>query len=140
MQIAIISDIHGNLDAFEAILSDIDKSRLDVVINLGDCLSGPLQAAQTADLLMKRNFLTVRGNHDRALIERTVDRMGISDRLAAEQLSEAIFPGCGVFPPLSAVKACCVATELQQATQPICSNPYNLAKLDCRHVQRSLRI
>lgn len=50
MQIAIISDIHRNLSALEAVLSDIDKSDPYAVINLGDCLSGPLQAAKAAEL------------------------------------------------------------------------------------------
>ena len=36
MRIAIVSDIHGNLDAFEQVLADIDRSDIDEIISLGD--------------------------------------------------------------------------------------------------------
>jgi len=42
MRIAVIADIHGNLPALEAVLADIRRRKADRVINLGDCVSGPL--------------------------------------------------------------------------------------------------
>ena len=36
MKIAVISDIHGNMDAFDQVLEDIDKSHVDSIISLGD--------------------------------------------------------------------------------------------------------
>lgn len=68
MKLAVISDIHGNLAALEAVLADIDKQGVDQTVNLGDILSGPLQPAETADLLMARNFTTIRGNHERQVL------------------------------------------------------------------------
>jgi predicted phosphodiesterase len=56
-------------------------------VNLGDHLSGPLQAAETADLLMSEKWLHIRGNHDRQLLDRPFDNMGTSDRAAATQLA-----------------------------------------------------
>ena len=56
------------------------------MVNLGDCVSGPLAAAGTADLLMDRAFVTVRGNHDRQLLDRPASAMGPSDRTAHAQL------------------------------------------------------
>ena len=70
MRIAVFADVHGNLLALEAVLADIASRSPDATVNLGDCLSGPLQAAATADLLMSRDFLTIRGNHDRQLLDR----------------------------------------------------------------------
>jgi Icc-related predicted phosphoesterase len=52
MKLAVISDIHGNLPALEAVLADIATQGVDQTVNLGDILSGPLQPAETADLLM----------------------------------------------------------------------------------------
>ena len=71
MKIAAIADIHGNDLALEAVLADIAAHGIEEVVNLGDHLSGPLNAGRTADILMARDFPSVRGNHDRWLI--TVD-------------------------------------------------------------------
>lgn len=70
MKFAAIADIHGNALALEAVLADIDAQDIGDVVNLGDSLSGPLEAGRTADLLMAFDFPTVRGNHDRYLIDR----------------------------------------------------------------------
>ncbi|MEO5659743.1 MAG: metallophosphoesterase family protein [Polaromonas sp.] len=68
MKFAIISDIHGNLLALRAVLADIARQGVDQTLNLGDILSGPLQPAETADLLMAHDFPTIRGNHERQLL------------------------------------------------------------------------
>jgi predicted phosphodiesterase len=91
MRIAVIADIHGNLGALEAVIEDLDRTKPDLVVNLGDCLSGPLQAGATADLLMTKNWLTIRGNHDRYLIETPIEKLKPSDREAAEQMDERHF-------------------------------------------------
>ena len=41
MKIAIISDIHGNLPALQAVLAEIDAAGVDCIINVGDTLGGP---------------------------------------------------------------------------------------------------
>lgn len=69
MKLAVISDIHGNLPALQAVLADIATQGVDQTVNLGDILSGPLQPAETADLLMARNFTTIRGNHERQVLD-----------------------------------------------------------------------
>ena len=69
MKLAVISDIHGNLLALQAVLADVARQEVDQTVNLGDILSGPLQPAETADLLMRCNFVTVRGNHERQVLE-----------------------------------------------------------------------
>jgi putative phosphoesterase len=91
MRIAVIADIHGNFGALEAVAEDLERSKPDLVVNLGDCLSGPLRARETADFLMAKDWLTVRGNHDRYLIETPFDELQPSDRAAAEQLEERHF-------------------------------------------------
>ena len=89
MRIGVIADVHGNLLALRAVLAKLKTLSCDRIVNLGACLSGPLQAAETADLLIAEDFLTVRGNHDRQLIDRPVDEMGPSDQAAFGQLTEA---------------------------------------------------
>jgi putative phosphoesterase len=87
MRIAVLADIHGNLRALEAVRADLVKRSPDVVVNLGDHVSGPLQAAATADLLMQESYIQIRGNHDRQLIDRAPVDMGPSDQAAHAQLN-----------------------------------------------------
>jgi len=87
-RIAAISDIHGNLAALDAVLEDIDKRGCDLIVNLGDILSGPLQPAETAVRLMALDLPTIRGNHERQLLEQAPERMGASDAYARACLGD----------------------------------------------------
>lgn len=87
MRIAVLADIHGNIRALEAVRADLARRSPDVVVNLGDHVSGPLQAAATADLLIADSYVHIRGNHDRQLVDRALEKMGPSDRAARGQLN-----------------------------------------------------
>jgi putative phosphoesterase len=66
MRYLVISDIHGNLPALEAVLAEPH----DAVICLGDVVGyGPEPAACVQRLLEEPSLLAVRGNHDRALLD-----------------------------------------------------------------------
>ncbi|NWK80408.1 metallophosphoesterase [Aquitalea sp. LB_tupeE] len=82
MKIAVLSDIHGNLGALDAILHDIAQRDVDLIVNLGDILSGALQPVETADRLMALNLPTIRGNHERQVLAGDPTRMGPSDKMA----------------------------------------------------------
>ncbi|MCJ8311284.1 MAG: metallophosphatase family protein [Hyphomicrobiales bacterium] len=88
MKFAALVDIHGNSFALEAVFQDMEKLGIKDVVNLGDFFSGPLDATKTAAMLMERNFASVRGNHDRYLVEQKRSDMGPSDQVAFDQLSE----------------------------------------------------
>lgn len=87
MRIAVLADIHGNLRALESVLDDLAGQSPDLVVNLGDHLSGPLEAAATADLLIASGFTHIRGNHDRQLLDIAPQAMGESDKAAHTQLA-----------------------------------------------------
>lgn len=89
MRFAAIADVHGNYPALEAVLSDIAKQGIEDIVNLGDCFSGPLEADKVADRLLPLSIPTVRGNHDRYLIEKRPEDMHISDSAAYRQLGTA---------------------------------------------------
>ncbi|WP_076879695.1 metallophosphoesterase family protein [Bordetella sp. H567] len=91
MKIAAISDIHGNLAALDAVLEDIRQQGADVVVNLGDILSGPLQPSATADRLGPLRLPTIRGNHERQLLSGDPSGMGPSDRWAYGSLRDDQF-------------------------------------------------
>lgn len=88
MRIAAITDIHGNLPALDAVLADIERRGVDLVVQLGDALSGPLWPRETADRLFARAWPAVHGNHDRALAG-GVAAMGPADRFALGRLDKA---------------------------------------------------
>jgi predicted phosphodiesterase len=83
---AIISDVHGNRLALEAVLEDIARHGVDGTFNLGDLVSGPLEPNWTADILMDLDLPTIRGNHERNLIEQPPDKLNAVDRFAQEQM------------------------------------------------------
>jgi len=86
MRLAVIADIHGNLLALEAVLAHIAARGITRIVNLGDCVSGPLWPAETAARLMALATPTVRGNHDRWVVEAEGEALYFSDALAREQL------------------------------------------------------
>ena len=55
VRIAAIGDVHGNGAALEAVLRDVDRVGADLVVNLDDHFSGPLDAAGTAELTAGRD-------------------------------------------------------------------------------------
>ena len=67
--VAVLSDIHGNRWALQAVLEDIERRGIECIVNLGDSLYGPLDPAGTAQILVERDMPTVQGNEDRILIE-----------------------------------------------------------------------
>ena len=89
MRFAAIADIHGNALALDAVLADIAAQGVADIVNLGDCFSGPLEAGKTAERLLELNLPTVRGNHDRYLIEQAPDEMQASDAAAFRQLTQS---------------------------------------------------
>jgi diadenosine tetraphosphatase ApaH/serine/threonine PP2A family protein phosphatase len=86
--LAVIADIHGNLLALEAVLADIAARGITDVINLGDCVSGPLWPAETCDRLMALGAPTVRGNHDRWVADLPEEQLGLTDRYTRGALGE----------------------------------------------------
>lgn len=86
--IAVIAEIHDNVDALMAVLADIQTHDVTTILHLGDHLSGPFAAAETADALLAIPMVNIRGNHDRYLTDLARDDMGPSDPVAFDQLSQ----------------------------------------------------
>lgn len=69
MRLAVLSDIHGNVWALEAVLADLRRRGVDEIVDLGDVLYGPLDPAGTFELHRSAGITAIRGNQDRVLGE-----------------------------------------------------------------------
>ncbi len=65
---AIISDIHGNLEALEAVLEDISAQKITQVFCLGDIVGYGPNPRECIDRVMDRCEVTILGNHDQAAL------------------------------------------------------------------------
>jgi len=69
VRVAALSDIHGNLPALEAVLSEVERERPDLIVSCGDVASGPMPAETISLLMTLPRARFVRGNADRGLID-----------------------------------------------------------------------
>lgn len=97
-RIAVLSDIHGNRPALEAVIADAEARGCTRFLNLGDTLSGPLWPVDTADLLIARDWPTIAGNHERQLL--AAGAMGASDAFTAVRLTDRHRAWIAALPPV----------------------------------------
>ena len=67
MRVAIVSDIHGNLRAFQAVLADLRQVAPDLVVHGGDLAYGGGHPAEIIDQIRSLGWTGVRGNTDEML-------------------------------------------------------------------------
>lgn len=89
MRLAVIADVHGNRLALAAVLEAIAAAAPDLVIELGDAVSGPLWPAECFDMLAGLDAVALRGNHDRWVAADTPEGLGATDAFAWARLTSA---------------------------------------------------
>jgi diadenosine tetraphosphatase ApaH/serine/threonine PP2A family protein phosphatase len=67
MKIAILSDIHGNLEALTAACAYIDAHHVDALYCLGDTVGYGANPNECCELIRQRGAVCILGNHDAAL-------------------------------------------------------------------------
>ena len=70
MRYALLSDIHGNLEALQAVLKDIDTRSIDKIVCLGDIVGYYPDPEKCVELIKECAVKCVAGNHDYAAIGR----------------------------------------------------------------------
>jgi len=89
---AILSDIHGNLEALRAVLADAGD-RADAFLCLGDVVGYGADPGPCVDLVAERCAAVVAGNHERAVAGlMALDRFNPAARAAAEWTRERLHP------------------------------------------------
>ena len=87
MRVAVLSDIHGNLPALRAVLSDLEQEDVRSVVVAGDTISGPWPV-EVFDAVAALAAGVVRGNADREVLQRST-RYGPLAVWCADRLGEA---------------------------------------------------
>ncbi|HIJ73259.1 MAG TPA: metallophosphoesterase, partial [Candidatus Hydrogenedentes bacterium] len=67
MLVAIIADLHANLEAVEAVFREIDRRNPDKVFCLGDLTGYNSDPNEVVDIVRERDIPTIMGNHDAAV-------------------------------------------------------------------------
>lgn len=95
MRIAVVSDIHGNRPALDAVLAEIEREQVDQLVCLGDVAVGP-QPGAALDRIAETGCPVIMGNWDAAFLNGLPAMEGeLGEKLvqqaewAAGQLSEA---------------------------------------------------
>ncbi|MBI4666497.1 MAG: metallophosphoesterase family protein [Nitrospinae bacterium] len=73
MRYALFSDIHSNIEAFEAVLADIDRNEADRLLFLGDIVGYGPSPNECVEKLLHTANLSLGGNHDWAVVGKTPD-------------------------------------------------------------------
>ena len=91
MRILVISDIHANLAAFEAVLQDA-QGEWDFVWCLGDVVGYGPDPNECCDLLRSLPHLCLAGNHDWAALARTTEDLGYSTLFVPDHFDDQLAP------------------------------------------------
>src|SRR3989344_4001223 len=78
MRIALISDVHANLEALEAVLTDIKKEGVDKIYCLGDIVGYGPNPKECVALVRERCDIVVKGNHEVGLLDDSYARSNMS--------------------------------------------------------------
>jgi putative phosphoesterase len=92
IKIALISDVHANLQALETVLDDADLRGADLVINAGDIVGFGPCPNEAIELLCEKNVVSVLGNFDLEVLEASGKEKGeknLALKFARKALSES---------------------------------------------------
>ena len=95
MLVAVLSDIHANLEALQAVLDDMDAHGAEGILGLGDYIGFNGNPAECLALVRPRLLAAVQGNHEAALVDRAVFGvpmyMEMMDRTQAMLSAEEVY-------------------------------------------------
>jgi predicted phosphodiesterase len=92
MRVAIVSDIHANLPAAQAVAEDLAAQRIDEVWCLGDVVGYGGHPREALEWVEKRAVVTVMGNHDHAVATGDVEGFNPIAAAAARNHAQALTP------------------------------------------------
>ena len=167
MKLAVLSDIHGNWDALQAVLQSMEAADIDQSVCLGDNIGYGAEPNEVIDALRQRNIPSVIGNHELAFLQPerlswfnptarqslmlTFERLSESSRDFISRMDAVrVAHGCRFvhgFPPDSvttyyfelAEKAICKAFDTYPEPRCFIGHSHDLVVLACRQGQLESR-
>jgi len=88
MRLAVLSDIHGNNDALQPVLADLDACGADCIVCLGDCVGYGPEPDAVVRAIRDRSIACIYGNHEAAVIE--TSHLNWFNHLARRSLEKTI--------------------------------------------------
>ncbi len=93
MRFGFVSDIHSNLEAFQAVLADLEDKSVDQLICLGDVVGYGPRPNECVELVREKIDYTILGNHDAGAIGKTdIQHFNFYARQAIEWTREVLTP------------------------------------------------
>ena len=90
MRTAVLSDVHGNLHALEAVLAEVDKGGFDALWFLGDLVGYGPRPNECAALLQERAAICLAGNHDLVVLGKISIAAFAGDAAAAARWTQTV--------------------------------------------------
>jgi predicted phosphodiesterase len=90
MRVAVLSDVHSNLHALEAVLVDVDAGRFDALWFLGDLVGYGPRPNECAALLQERAAICLAGNHDLVVLGRIPIDSFVGEAAAAARWTQEV--------------------------------------------------
>lgn len=109
-KIAIITDIHGNLEALTAVINDIKNKNITEIICLGDTINLGPNSKECIDLLIEHNIKSVLGNHEMYLLK------GFNNNLSEESKHYNYVKQTLTNKEINYIKACPLYYEIKYKT------------------------
>ncbi len=92
VKIAILSDIHANINALERVIQDAEERKVDLILNAGDSIGFGPRPNEVIELMREKNVLSIMGNYDIEVIEGKAKAKGeknLALKFARKELSKS---------------------------------------------------
>ena len=93
VKIAVLADVHANLQALERVIQDAEERQVDILLNAGDLVGFGPYPNEVVELLREKNVISILGNYDLEVIEGKAKAKG-EKKLALEFARKELANSC----------------------------------------------
>lgn len=86
MRLAIISDIHSNIDALKAVLEDCRQREIEAIYSTGDLVGYLPFPNEVLEVIRMAGITAIQGNHDKAIFEASLPEQNVLATMSQKEL------------------------------------------------------